>query len=44
MHGPDSTGFMAAMENEIETLIAIQAFVVVDKEPWINIVSSIWAF
>ena len=44
MNGPDSTGFMAAMEKEIETLIAMQAFVVVDKEPWMNIVSSVWAF
>ena len=33
MNGPDSTGFMAAMDKEIETLIAIQAFVVVDREP-----------
>ena len=44
MNGADSTGFMAAMEKEIETLIAMQAFVVVvvvDKEPWMNIVSSV---
>ena len=29
MNGPDSTGFMAAVEKEIETLIAMQAFVVI---------------
>ena len=33
MNGPDSTGFMASMKNKIETLIAMQAFVVVEKEP-----------
>ena len=44
MNGPDSTGFMATMEKEIETLIAMQAFVVVNKEPWMNILSSVWAF
>ena len=44
MNGPDSTGFMSAMEKEIGTLIAIQSFVVVNKEPWMNIVPSVWAF
>ena len=44
MNGPDSTVFMAVMEREIETSVAIQAIVVVDKEPWMNIISSVWAF
>ena len=35
---------MAAMEKEIETLIDMKAFVVVDKEPLMNVVSSVWAF
>jgi hypothetical protein len=44
MNGPDASGFMKAMETEIETLIKMQAFVVVDKQPWMNVVSSVWAF
>ena len=44
MNGPDSAGFMAAMEKEIETLIDMKAFVVVEKEPWMNVVSSVWTF
>ena len=32
MNGFDSTGFMVALEKEIETLIAMQACVVVNKE------------
>ena len=44
MNGPDSTSFMVAMEKEIQTLIQMQAFIVVDEEPWMNVVSSVWAF
>ena len=44
MNGPDSTGFMVAMEKEIQTLIQMKAFIVVDKESWMNVVSSVWAF
>ena len=44
MNGPDSAGFIAAMEKEIETLIDMEAFVVVNKEPGMNVVSSVWAF
>jgi hypothetical protein len=44
MNGPDAAGFMKAMEIEIETLIKMSAFIVVDKEPWMNVVSSVWAF
>ena len=43
MNGTDSGGFIAAMEKKIETLIDMEAFVVVvDKEPWMNVVSSVW--
>jgi hypothetical protein len=31
MNGPDSSGFIKAMETEINTLITMQAFVMVDK-------------
>jgi hypothetical protein len=44
MNGPDADGFMKAMEIEIEFLIKMNAFVVVDKEPWMNVVSLVWAF
>jgi hypothetical protein len=44
MNGPDSAGFMKAMEIKIETLIRMNAFVVVDRRKWMNVVSSIWAF
>jgi hypothetical protein len=44
MNGPDAAGFMKAMEIELDTLIQMQAFIVVDKAPWMNVVSSVWAF
>ena len=44
MNDPDSTGFMSAKEKEIETLITKQAFVIIYKELWMHIVSSVWAF
>jgi hypothetical protein len=43
-NSPDAAGFMKAMEIEINTLIQMQAFIVVDKQPWMNVVSSVWAF
>ena len=33
MNRPEYAGFMATTENEIETLIKMKAFVVVEKEP-----------
>jgi hypothetical protein len=44
MNSPDSAGFMKAMEIEIDTLIRMEAFIVIDKQPWMNVVSSVWAF
>jgi hypothetical protein len=44
MNSPDSAGFMKAMETEIDTLIRMEAFIVIDKQPWMNVVSSVWAF
>ena len=35
---------MVAMEKGIELLIEMKAFVIVDKGPWMNEVSSVWAF
>ena len=44
MNGPVSAGFMAAIKKGIETLINMKAVVVVDKESWIDIISSVLAF
>jgi hypothetical protein len=44
MNGPDAAGFMKAMEIEVETLIRMEAFAVVDRESWMNVVSQVWAF
>ena len=42
MNEPDSAGFMVAMEEKKNrTLIQMQVFTVVDKEPWMKVVSSI---
>jgi hypothetical protein len=44
MNGPDAAGFMKAMEIELDTLIQMEAFIIIEKEPWMNVVSSVWAF
>lgn len=44
MTGHDFAVVMNAKEKELETIIEIKALVVVDKEPWMNIVPSVWAF
>jgi hypothetical protein len=44
MNGPDAAGFMKAMEIELDTLIMMKAFVIVEKKSWMNVVSSVWAF
>jgi hypothetical protein len=44
MNGPYASGFIKAMETEISTLITMQAFVIVDRQHWMNVVSSVWVF
>jgi hypothetical protein len=44
MNGPDAAGFMKAMEIELDTLMRMNAFIVVDRKKWMNVVSSVWAF
>jgi hypothetical protein len=44
MNSPDAAGFMKAMETELDTLITMKAFIIVDKKNWMNVVSSVWAF
>jgi hypothetical protein len=35
---------MKAMETELDILMEMSAFVVVDRKKWMNVVSSVWAF
>jgi hypothetical protein len=44
MNSPNAAGFMKAMETELDTLITMKAFIIVDKKNWMNVVSSVWAF
>jgi hypothetical protein len=45
MNGPDKVGYWKACETEINTLTkAMDAWEEVDREPWMNILPSTWAF
>jgi hypothetical protein len=44
MNGPDAAGFLKAMEQELETLIQMEVFTVLDRKPWMKVISSVWAF
>ena len=44
MNGTDAAGFLEAMKTEIATLIRMKTFTVVKQEPWMNVISSVWAF
>jgi hypothetical protein len=44
MNGPDAAGFFKAMELELETLIKMEVFIVVDRESWMKVISTVWAF
>ena len=44
MNGPNAAGFFKAMETEIDTLISMDTFVVMSREPWMKVISSTWAF
>ena len=44
MNGPDAGGFFKAMELELATLIDMEVFTVVDRKPWMKVISSMWAF
>ena len=32
------------MEIELQTLISMDTFIVIDREPWMKVISSVWAF
>jgi hypothetical protein len=45
MHGPNKAGFWEAMRSELSTLTgAKDAWDVVDREDWMHVLSSTWAF
>ena len=45
MSGPDAAGFMEACKKEIDTLFRLmKAWIVVDRQPWMNVIPSTWAF
>ena len=42
--GPDAAGFMEAMKLELNTLVDMKTFDIVDRAPWMKVVSYVWAF
>jgi hypothetical protein len=44
MNGPDKAGYWEACEKEINTLIEKEAWDEVDREEWMNVLPSTWAF
>ena len=45
MNGPDAAGFMEACKKEIDTLSRLmKAWEVVDRQDWMNVIPSTWAF
>jgi hypothetical protein len=40
----DAAGFFKAMEQELDTLIQMKVFTVIDRKPWMKVISSVWAF
>ena len=44
MNGPYAKEFWAACETELETLRQMNVWDVVDREPWMNVLPSTWAF
>ena len=43
LYGPDSCGFISAMETEILTLIELKVFDLVPRESNMNVISGVWA-
>ena len=44
MNGPDSAGFLKAMELEMTTLIKLETFYVVERISKLKVISSVWVF
>ena len=43
LYGPYSSGYISAMETKILTLIELNIFNVIEREPDMNVISSVWA-
>ena len=44
MNGPEKVGYFKATEKEIETLETKEAWEVVERSPWMNVLPFTWAF
>ena len=44
MNGPNEEGFWTACKLEVDTLSKMDVWDVVDREPWMRVVKSTWAF
>lgn len=44
MNGPNADGFWQACEKEINTLIDMDVWEVVERKPWMKVIPSTWAF
>ena len=42
LYGPDSSGFVGALETEIPTWIEIDVFELVERESNMNVISEVW--
>jgi hypothetical protein len=42
MNGPGAAGFFKAMEQKLETLIQMEVFTILDRQPWMKVISSVW--
>ena len=43
-NGPHSEGFWKAMNTELETLERIDAWLVVERKPEMNVLDSVWVY
>ena len=44
MNGPDAEGYMKAAELEVDTLEEMDTWDIVEREDWMNVLPSTWAF
>jgi hypothetical protein len=44
MNGPDKAGYWKACKKEIDTLLSKEAWEEVDRQEWMNVLPSTWAF
>ncbi len=44
MNGPLADGYWEAAKKEIATLVAMDVWEVVDRQPWMNVLPAVWAF